>query len=154
MKLEKLENSNNILKPNTNLKLKEIIAILKYPELINTRESTPEIELKRENMAIWETITEILNKHGKDYFKIYMGSISLETNDKYDIKYRRSVRGNRLWEVTYKVGRKSINVWFQTIIFKEEMAVSCVINFNPAKMPIDKKIELLKQFHNLLKPAL
>ena len=110
MELDRLQNINYHNISNSNISLEDLIIVLKYPELINEIESTPEMDIKLESISIGKTITKRLKENSKDSFKIRMRVLSLEPNTNYKIKYITSLRGNKLGNVILKTPKGSLNM--------------------------------------------
>ena len=154
MVLESFDKNNHNNKLNRDSSIDDILLTLKYPELINTRESTPEIELKRETMAIGRDISERVNENNEFLYRLHVELLNQEKNENYTIRYWPTVTGNKLWKFRLKTSDGTINMSFQTFIRREELGITCICDYTPKNMAIDKKIRLLKQLHKLINSKL
>ena len=154
MVLESFDKSNSNNKLNSNSSIDDILLTLKYPELINTRESTPEIKLKRETMEIWKDISKRVNENNEFLFRLHVELLNQEKNENYEIRYRPEIKGNKLGKFRLKTYNGKIGIWFQTFIWNGELGITCICDYTPKDMTIDKKINLLKQLHKLINSKL
>lgn len=154
MELDRLQNINYHNIWNSNISLEDLFLTLKYPELINTRESTPEIELKRETMAIWKDISKRVNENNEFLFRLHVELLNQEKNENYEIRYWPEIKGNKLGKFRLKTSKGKIDMWFQTFIWNGELGITCICDYTPKNMAIDKKISLLKQLHKLVNSKL
>ena len=101
-------------KQNKDSSVEKLLLILKYPELINNKSSSPEINIKKENMSMEKDITKRIEENGKFLFRRRMESLSQEKTMNYNLRYRPSVTGNKLGKLIFKTSKGSIKMWFQT----------------------------------------
>ena len=154
MALESFDKNNHNNKLNRDSSIDDILLVLKYPELINTRESTPEIELKRETMNIGKDISKRINENNEFLYRLHVELLNQEKNENYTIRYRPEIKGNKLGKFRLKTSDGTINMSFQTFIRREELGITCICDYTPKNMAIDKKIRLLKQLHKLINQKL
>lgn len=154
MALEKFDKSNCNNKFNSDYSIDDILLTLKYPELIGEKSSTPEIKLKRGTMAIEKDISKRVNENERSLFRMYMELLNQEKNENYTIRYRPEIKGNKLGKFRLKTSDGTINMSFQTFIWREELGITCICDYTPNSMAIDKKIRLLKQLHKLINQKL
>ena len=154
MVLESFDKSDYNNKLNSDSSINDILLTLKYPELIDEKSSTPEIKLKREAMAIGKDISKRVNENERSLFRMYIELLNQEKNENYTIRYWPTVTGNKLWKFRLKTSDGTINMSFQTFIRREELGITCICDYIPKNMAIDKKIRLLKQLHKLINQKL
>ena len=154
MELDRLQNTNYHNIWNSNISLEDLFLTLKYPELINTRESTPEIELKRETMNIGKDISKRINENNEFLYRLHVELLNQEKNENYTIRYWPEIKGNKLGKFRLKTSKGKIDMWFQTFIWNGQLGITCICDYTPKNMTIDKKISLLKQLHKLINSKL
>ena len=154
MALESFDKNNHNNKLNRDSSIDDVLLTLKYPELINTKESTPEIELKREAMAIGKDISKRINENNEFLYRLHVELLNQEKNENYTIRYWPEIKGNKLGKFRLKTSKGKIDIWFQTFIWNGELGITCICDYTPKNMTIDKKLSLLKQLHELINSKL
>ena len=154
MILENFDKSNSNNKINSDISIDDILLALKYPELIDEKSSTHEIDLKRETMAIGKDISKRINENNEFLYRLRVELLNQEKNENYEIRYWPEIKGNKLGKFRLKTSKGKIDMWFQTFIWNGELGITCICDYTPKDIAIDKKISLLKQLHKFINEKL